>query len=174
MTELKYSDQELIDMLHLASSDESKSDGMLYRIAARRICECMKRDANYWHRIMQRSDLQAYKIRELEAKLERVMVIMGLVAEDVLYLFHPNEPIDTEDWPFQMAVLVNDTFYIASADSEIVPLDKLNRVISIYGNYGWDGITAWVAFQRNKEPLERYRTKKYKKALKALKDNIND
>jgi len=72
MTELKYSDQELIDMLHLASSDESKSDGMLYRIAARRICECMKRDANYWHRIMQRSDLQAYKIRELEAKLERV------------------------------------------------------------------------------------------------------
>jgi len=114
------------------------------------------------------------ELEELEAKLERVMVIMGLVAEDVLYLFHPNEPIDTEDWPFQMAVLVNDTFYIASADSEIVPLDKLNRVISIYGNYGWDGITAWVAFQRNKEPLERYRTKKYKKALKALKDNSND
>ena len=66
---LKYSDNQLIDMLDAASRDETQADGNLYRIAARRIGECMKRDANHWHRIMQRTDLQAYKIRKLEDEI---------------------------------------------------------------------------------------------------------
>ena len=60
---------ELIERLDAASRDETLSDGMLYRAAAERLAEYISRDVKYWHSIMQRTDKQADRIAELEARL---------------------------------------------------------------------------------------------------------
>ena len=61
---------ELIERLDAASRDETLSDGMLYRTAAERLAEYISRDVKYWHKIMQRTDKQADRIRELEDRLQ--------------------------------------------------------------------------------------------------------
>jgi hypothetical protein len=63
---------ELIERLDAASRDETLSDGMLYRAAAERLAEYISRDVKYWHSIMRRTDKQADRIAELQAKLDRV------------------------------------------------------------------------------------------------------
>jgi hypothetical protein len=63
---------------------------------------------------------------------------------------------------------VNDTFYTA-ADGESVPESDLELLASLNGNYGFDGVVAWVAKKRGMEPLE-FKYKKTSNYLEAEKE----
>ncbi len=65
-------------------------------------------------------------------------------------------------------LVVNDAFYYA-ADGEDIAIQDLMLLCSLYKDFGWDGIVAWVAVKRDMEPLQRSRTEKYCKAKEFLK-----
>lgn len=66
-------------------------------------------------------------------------------------------------------LMMNDTFYYASADGEDVPYDEWPRVKQIYEEWGQDGIIAWVALRRGHDPqIPQNVTNKFKAAKAAL------
>ena len=69
-------------------------------------------------------------------------------------------------------LLMNDTFYYASADGEDVSLEELPVVLEIYNKYNENGLTAWVAHKRNEPPLDPLITKTYLEAKEYLEEKL--
>jgi hypothetical protein len=62
----------------------------------------------------------------------------------------------------------NDLFARACADAEQVDADYVPMAASLFGEYGWDGLNAFIAWHRNQEPLEELRTAKYREARASI------
>ena len=50
---------------------------------------------------------------------------------------------------YQLAINLNDTFFWASADCEVIGLDELEEVARLFFKYGWSGILYWVVKKRD-------------------------
>jgi len=71
-----------------------------------------------------------------------------------------------------LCLLLNDTFYYASADAETVPNGMVKRVWEIYEKWGFDGLLAWAALRRKEQPLKPLITDKYKEAYASLEKEM--
>lgn len=65
---------------------------------------------------------------------------------------------------FSLYLLLNDTFFYASADAEEVLLDDLPELSRLWSDYGYVGAVAWAANKRKDEPLAELKTPLYEKA----------
>ena len=108
----------------------------------------------------------------LRAENARFRKLYHLLARDVIFFSQYDE--DTNTWPdcgefFSPCVLLNDTFAYATADAERVTDDQLDTLITVERQFGNDGVVAWAAQVRGSEPLEPYRTEKYRAAREWLR-----
>jgi len=63
-----------------------------------------------------------------------------------------------------------------AADAEDLDPWRVAEVRGAYGEYGWDGVVAWISERRGTEPMERFRTPEYLKArafLEYWKDGVD-
>lgn len=67
-----------------------------------------------------------------------------------------------------LVINVNDTFGYACADSEDMTFNDINPVYELYKDFGYDGVVAWVAKNRNEDPIKPRMTEKYKQAKERL------
>jgi hypothetical protein len=83
--------------------------------------------------------------------------ITELIKDDFLSFSIENNEI-------KMFLFMNDIFNYASADEEEISISDIKEINRLYLLYGYDGLVAFVAKKRKCEPLEEYRTQKYKDA----------
>ena len=112
------------------------------------------------------------EIDRLRAENARFRKLYHLLARDVIFFSQYDE--DTNTWPdcgefFAPCVLLNDTFAYATADCERVTDDQLDLLIKMDRQFGQSGVVAWAAQVRGSEPLEPYRTEKYRAARAWLR-----
>lgn len=106
----------------------------------------------------------------MKAENARLRKLYHLAARDVIFFSTYDE--DTNSWPdcgefFTPVVNVNDTFAYATADAQRITDDQIDTLIRLERRFGNDGVVAWAAAVRGCEPLEPYRTEKYRLARAA-------
>ena len=115
----------------------------------------------------------AEELDRLRAENARFRKLYHLLARDVIFFSQYDE--DTNTWPdcdefFAPCVRLNDTFDYATADGERLRDDQLDLLIAAERQFGNDGVVAWAAQVRGSEPLEPYRTEKYRAAREWLRE----
>lgn len=113
------------------------------------------------------------ELDRLRAENARFRKLYHLLARDVIFFSQYDE--DTNTWPdcdefFAPCVRLNDTFDYATADGERLRDDQLDLLIAAERQFGNDGVVAWAAQVRGSEPLEPYRTEKYRAAREWLRE----
>jgi len=98
--------------------------------------------------------------------LEDAKLLFWLAARDIIFFTTYNgESHDTSAYP---VVFCSDVFCYACADAEELPIDQLPLLKTVFEKFGWNGVVAWVAKQRNEHPLESYITEEYNNALNYI------
>lgn len=92
--------------------------------------------------------------------------LFWLAAQDIVFFFNTEPKDGLFGWT--AAVNCNDTFFYASADAEELAPSEAHKVRDYYDRYGWAGVVAWAAKQRNMEPLKELQDENYQAARKEL------
>ena len=100
-------------------------------------------------------DIEIAALMESEQQAVRNAAAMAfLLDEDVAFILDEEDATDTEPLMYPVLCLnVNDTFGFGCADAEPVPFRSLEKVADLYKRYGYHGIVAWVAKERNSWPI---------------------
>lgn len=95
-------------------------------------------------------------------------LLFWLAARDIVF-FTTCEP-ELEGWSggWSAAVSCNDTFAYACADAEFLAPGREAELKALFDKYGWSGVVAWCAKERNQYPIKEYRSEQYRKALEEL------
>ena len=85
------------------------------------------------------------------------------------YIFFTGYNPDIGEWDddWHPAILCSDTFCYA-ADGENFKATDLKLISDLYAEFGYAGVTAWVAHKRKQEPLAKYITEDYERAKDRL------
>lgn len=88
-------------------------------------------------------------------------------------LFKAAKLVGQDDWAFftcegLLVINCGDTFAYACADAEELPIDKIDEVLALEREYGFDGVVAWIATHRNCEPIKERATERYLVARTTL------
>jgi len=75
------------------------------------------------------------------------------------------------DCSVQVYLNANDVFYYACGDVEEIYPEQFEQVLYMYNTYGHSGVIAWMAKQRNSEPIKPWLSEDYYKAYDYLNNN---
>ena len=109
------------------------------------------------------------RVCELEAENARLQALFWLAAHDIIFFSQYNTEKRQYDSGFHPCVNCGDTFAYACADAEDIPPGDEEKVKSIFEEWDWDGVVAWIALKRGYEPIAPFITEKYLAARAALK-----
>lgn len=91
--------------------------------------------------------------------------LIWLACKDVI--FFAEDQTSSDAWSAE--ILCNDVFGYASADcTKLFPISAARDLRAIFEEFGWDGVFAWCAIERNEEPLKERQTPKYHEARAML------
>lgn len=115
-------------------------------------------------------------LEELRRFKRNTEAMLHLIGEDVAFMgSNWADDAQAKGYPKECylgsvgCLMMNDTFYYASADGEDVPYDEWPRLKEIYEQWGQDGLIAWVALRRGHDPqIPQNVTNQFKKAKAAL------
>ncbi len=85
--------------------------------------------------------------------------LLEMLADEAIYISC------FDDDKIRIDILVNDTFYYATSDSESIETEDLLIIHGLWEKFGYDGLVAWVSKKRGVEPLKEAQTNGYRKAL---------
>lgn len=115
------------------------------------------------------------ELEELRRFKTNTEAMMCLIGEEVAFMgANWSDEVATKGYVKECylgsigCLLMNDTFYYASADAEPVGYDEWPAVKKIYEDHGNEGLIAWAALRRGHEPLPPLLTDKYLAAKEAL------
>jgi hypothetical protein len=115
-------------------------------------------------RVCPTHDIEDYDDWDLDA-------VLAAYFDDYIFFTGYNPDIGKWDDHWHPAILCNDTFCYA-ADGENFHAHELDLIADSYAEFGYSGITAWVAHKRNQEPLAKYRTEAYSKARVSISERL--
>lgn len=100
--------------------------------------------------------------------------LFWLAARDLVFFSSYNNEL--KDWDGGWCAVINcsDTFGYACADATYIAPGQEREVKEIYEKYGWSGLVAWCALERDDVPLIELQTEKYHLAIKELQDKKNN
>lgn len=107
----------------------------------------------------------------LQAEVDRMRKLFWLAKEEVIFFSGYDDKSDT--WPnidlyYSPCVNLGDTFAYACADGERLDDSEIDRLITAYKGWAYDGVVAWAALIRKCEPIKPRCTPQYHEARAAL------
>ena len=66
------------------------------------------------------------------------------------------------------ALLMNDTFYYASADAERFGADDVDLLVDLQGRFSYHGLIAWASLKRSQDPIKPHMKPEFYEALKYI------
>ena len=117
--------------------------------------------------------------KTVEDELHLLQKILFLAAHDVVFFGTWDEERSKREgknyWGenARPALMMNDTFYYASADAEGFGEADVDLLVDLYQRFDYHGPTAWAAVKRGEEPLPQRQSEQYHAARAWLEDQRN-